>query len=65
MPARPLNMIFSTDLYDSRIDAMKARERRFNLSHRFGDLTECQRLAQEQRNTDRLAAYKRKRATVL
>ena len=43
-----------TDLYEQRIDAMKARERAGNI----GDLLIE---GQEYRNAERLAAYKRKR----
>ena len=51
-----------TDLYDQWIDAMKARERCCN-SHRFNPSAfkiRCN--IERRRNTERLAAYKRKRA---
>jgi hypothetical protein len=67
-----------TDLYDQRIDAMKARERAYSnvcmcgeaadkhteghaivsMADRAGDRRDA---AQDPRNTNRLAAYKRKR----
>lgn len=47
-----------TDLYDQRIDAMKAREREINSR----DMAFWER-GQTIRNIDRLAAYKRKRTT--
>ena len=46
-----------TELYDQRIDAMKARERVGGLH----DQWLSQHYKQRQRNIDRLAAYKRKR----
>ena len=61
--------LFNTDLYDQRIDAMKARERQEDETHaaitRFtqhliplGDLIS----EQDMRDIDRRLAYKRKRA---
>ena len=48
---------FNTDLYDQRIDAMKARERRVVYAWGYWEQAE-----QDERNIERLAAYKRKRA---
>ena len=50
-----------TDLYDQRIDAMKARERRDDDILR-GTADVRNREFQYARNLDRRAAYKRKRA---
>lgn len=52
-----------TDLYDQRIDAMKAREHAEGLN--LMTLAMCwdtRSETQDQRNAERLAAYKRKRA---
>jgi hypothetical protein len=51
-----------TDLYDQRIDAMKARERKSQSSVRVSFSCAAQDVYQDFRNAERLAAYKRKRA---
>ena len=48
-----------TDLYDQRIDAMKAMERLWD------DPTLWREKVQDERNAERLAAYKRKRISVV